>query len=59
LLFPTALLAEGLSHYDAAGRQAAVTIYTGIFLVAALLFNLVWGCVAGRRGNGTNRIPKD
>ena len=42
LPFPTALLAEGLSHYDAAGRQAAVAIYTGMFLVGALLFNLEW-----------------
>jgi hypothetical protein len=42
LPFPTALLAEGLSHYDAVGRQAVVAIYTGMFLVGALLFNLEW-----------------
>jgi uncharacterized membrane protein len=42
LPFPTALLAEGLSHYDAVGRQAAVAIYTSMFLVGALLFNLEW-----------------
>ena len=42
LPFPTALLAEGLSRYDPVGRQAAVAIYTGMFLVGALLFNLEW-----------------
>jgi uncharacterized membrane protein len=42
LPFPTALLAEGLSHYDPVGRQAVVAIYTGMFLVCALLFNLEW-----------------
>jgi uncharacterized membrane protein len=42
LPFPTALLAEGLSHFDAVGRHAVVAIYTGMFLVGALLFNLVW-----------------
>src|SRR5436305_10582619 len=42
LPFPTALLAEGLSHYDAVGRQAVVAIYTGMFLVGALLINLEW-----------------
>jgi uncharacterized membrane protein len=42
LPFPTALLAEGLSHYDAVGRQAVVAVYTGMYLVGALLINLEW-----------------
>jgi hypothetical protein len=42
LSFPTALLAEGLSHYDAVGQQTVVAIYTGTFLLGALLFNVLW-----------------
>jgi uncharacterized membrane protein len=40
--FPTALLAEGLSSADAPGRRAALVIYTGMFLLGALLVNLQW-----------------
>lgn len=42
LPFPTALLSEGLSHSDANGRRAVVAIYTGMFLLGALIVNLQW-----------------
>ena len=42
LPFPTALLAQYLTSGDAVERRTVTAIYTGAFLVGALLFNLLW-----------------
>lgn len=47
--FPTALLAEGLSTADTPGRRAAMVIYTGMFLLGALLVNLQWRYACANR----------
>jgi uncharacterized membrane protein len=50
LPFPTALLAQYLTSHDQVERHTVTAIYTGAWLVGALLFNLLWwyGVSAGR-----------
>lgn len=42
LPFPTALLAEYLTSPNQAERHLVTEVYTGIWLLGALLFNLLW-----------------
>src|SRR5512140_1574042 len=45
--FPTSLLAEKLDGQHGAGLQTAALVYSGLFVVIAIFFNLLWRYASG------------